>query len=198
MDAFCLFGTVWSCTGLQNLMQYVLTFLSRGQITMNLRIPESKLPLHETVEQIDSIKDTSGIQDWIEVLQQMKILGMRVNRRAYLTLLHRPWRCKIKFSAQCKNLTSVQSPSPALLQWSNPCFSGTGHCWLDQNLRSNVLLYKCRLILATNQPCHSTTIISNQPHLSAFGFMQCNWKFHLFLWFNSCLIWLLACCNRQI
>ena len=27
---------------------------------MSLRIPESKLPLHDTVEQIDSIKDTSG------------------------------------------------------------------------------------------------------------------------------------------
>jgi hypothetical protein len=109
--------------------------------------------------------------EW-KVLQLMNILGMRVNRGAYLTLLHRPWRCKIKSIAQCKNLMSVQSPSPALLQWSNPCFSGTGHCWLDQNLRTNVLLHKCRLILATNQPCHSTTIISNQPHLSAFGLMQ--------------------------
>ena len=47
--------------GLQDLIQYVLTFLSRGQITMSLRIPESKLPLHDTVEQIDSIKDTSGL-----------------------------------------------------------------------------------------------------------------------------------------
>ena len=28
---------------------------------MSLRIPESKLPLHDTVEQIDSIKDTSGL-----------------------------------------------------------------------------------------------------------------------------------------